>query len=173
MARLLIKAEKIKLRPEDYPLNKLKPTFPRLEKYLNNTLGPLLQDDMNKTTQGWTTRPRMTKTVTKPYGTRLQLVVEPKGKGTTNWSRVNSGTRRRTIRAKTRRGMTFRPDYTPKTTPSGKYGGPGTYGGPVLRGVPSVTHEIEAREFTKKIMKNREKKIHRDVQMIVRLSRII
>ena len=168
MPRLTIHTEPVHATPKNFPVDRLHKLMPRLEKYLKNDLGKLLQRDMEDTVKNWTHKPTMEKKVTRPYRTRLQLTIEPKGRGTTNWRRISEGTPKRTIRAKTPRGMSFQEGYRPKTTTRGKYGGSGKRYGKWRRNVKQVKHEIKPRKFTTRIIKKRQSKIHRDVTSIVR-----
>lgn len=167
MPRLTVHIEPVFANPSNYPADRLKKLFKKLENYMKNDLGRTLQKDMEATVENWKGKPDMVKTVSTPYNTRIQLTVEPKGRGATNWRRISEGTKRRTIRAKTPRGMSFQEGYTPKTTPRGKYGGPGKRYGKWRRNVSRVTHQIEARKFAPRIMKKRERQIHRDVTVII------
>jgi hypothetical protein len=171
LAKFTILIEPVNASPKDFPINTLRKVSRNLRGYLEKDLSRMLLKDMNATTEGWQEAPTMVAEVTAPFGTRLQLVVFPKGRGTLKWKRISEGTGPRTIRAKTPRGMRFRRDHDPKTTASGKYGGSGRYSGPWVTAF-EVTHRIEPRKFSVLIMKRREKKIRKDVQKIVHKSGI-
>lgn len=167
MSRFAIIIEPINANPKNFPANRINKLINRLERHLTNDVGPMLRNDFKKTVQNWKAPPTFEQTVKRPYGTRLQLEIFPKGRGTLKWKRVSLGTGPRIIRAKTPRGMRFQRNYTPKTTPSGRYGGPGKKHGPWVKAF-KVKHTIKPRLFATKIKNNRERKIVRDIQGIVR-----
>lgn len=152
----------------NYPLDKYEKFEKLLEAYLRGNATRVLRGDFEKTTKGWHSKPSFVAIYSKPYGTRQQLLVMPKGSGTTKWARVSNGTRSRTIRAKSAYGMVFPRYYIPKTTPGGKYGGPGRKWGPEVLTQVVRNHKIEPREFSKKIAKKREKDILNAVTGILR-----
>lgn len=168
MAKLTVSVIPINSTPRNHPADKMKKVWLTLERHLKTEVAPMLIQDMEATVKNWKTKPNMVADISYPYGTRLQLTVQPKGRGTLNWQRISSGTGPRSISAKTPRGMAFRTGYTPKTTAKGSYGGPGSRHGPWRRKVMKVNnHRIEPREFSKKIMKRRERFIIRDVKVLV------
>lgn len=172
MAKFVILIEPVHATPRNFPINQLLKLQPALHKYLKNDAGKFLQRDMEATVKNWRNKPKMQSLVTSPYGTRLQLTVTPTGRGTTNWARINQGTGPRPIVARTSRGMRFQTEYDPKTTPSGRYGGPGRKHGPWTKQY-SVVHTIAPRKFTTLIMNKREKQIRNDIQKIVtKISRL-
>lgn len=169
MPRLSMSVIPIEAHPRNHPADKLIKLWPALEKHMKYKVKPMLVKDMENTTKNWKTKPKMEATISYPYGTRLQLTVEPKGRGSTNWKRISAGTRVRTIRAKTPRGMSFRTGYSPKTTPGGRYGGSGKRYGPWRRKVMTVRrHRIRPRQFSIKILKRREKTIRNGFNDVVR-----
>lgn len=168
MAKWVMLIEAVNATPKNFPMNRLIKLTPALKRYLERDAKKVLVGDMEETVKNWKTKPKMVGEVSNPYGTRLQLTVQPKGRGSTNWKRISNGTGPRTIKAKTPKGMTFPRNYDPKTTPGGSYGGPGRRYGPIVRNRQSVYHTIAPRHFASKIMKKREKKIIADVNTIVR-----
>lgn len=159
----------IYIKDKKYPVSVLDKVTKELTSYLINDLGPEISGEYKKQVDGWSTPPAFPVKFSAPYnGSRLQIDVGPKGKGTTNWKRVNQGTRSRTIRSSGRGPMVFPENYDPKTTPGGRYGGPGRKYGTIRRTNIVRGHSIAAREFEKKIVTVRFiRKTSRDVRGVV------
>ena len=153
---------------QSMPGRKGKRMLGKIEKYLKKDAGPLLVRDMEKTVAGWRGKPSFVFVYSELFGTQMQIKVFPKGRHTLKWKRISQGTGPRVITAKNPGGlMVFPQDYIPKTTASGRYGGPGRKYGPTVR-KRSVVHEIEPREFSAIIVDNREPKLVSDITKIVR-----
>lgn len=153
---------------EDYPAKKINRALDKLKVWLISDAGKLLQRDFEDTTRGWSERPSFPVIYSEPYGTRMQIFISPKGRGTTNWIRVSKGTRSRAIYARRRKNMVFQPDYNPHTRPGGKWGGPGTYSGDTVRTPVVRGHSIAPRDFSKFIADKREDKLQRDAAGVVK-----
>lgn len=159
----------IYIKDKQYPVSVLDKVSKELTKYLKTDLGPQISGEYKKQVTGWSTPPSFPVKFSAPYnGARLQIDVGPKGKGTTNWTRVNRGTRTRRIRSRGRGPMIFPREYDPKTTPEGKYGGPGRRHGEIVRTHLVREHSIAPREFEKKIVTTRfVRRTHMKIQTIV------
>jgi len=129
----------------------------------------ILIGEFNQTVWNWKEAPKFPAEYSEPYGTRQELYVHPVGEGTTNWQRVSDGTGPRQI-VSSKGIMKFQPEYVPKTTPGGRYGGPGSKSGPWLQSRVVGTkkpHRIEPREFSKKIKEKVEDKLVAEAQAII------
>ena len=160
-----IRIEPILPKKKDYPLSEFKELKAALKKWLLTDAANLVQSEMEKTTEGWNTAPSFPAVYSEPYGTRMQIVVEPKGKGTLNWKRISEGTGPRPITSNT--VMVFPINYAPKTTPGGRYGGPGKKSGPIARTKQVAMHQIKARKFSLLIAGRITPRIERDAQAVV------
>jgi hypothetical protein len=163
--KFTIIAKPIFAKPKDFPVNKLKNIRRDLERYLRFDAGPMLIGDLNKTVANWRGKPTFVQKYSEPRG-NMQLDVFPTGKNTLKWKRVSEGTGPRIITAKPGKMMVFPRNYTPKTTPRGRYGGPGRKSGPIQKAL-TVMHEIEPRKFTIIIKEKREDQIERDINKIL------
>lgn len=164
-----ITVEPILPKKKNYPQARFNLFYGRLERYIKRDVKRLLIRDFDATVQGWEHKPNFVGEYKEPYGTQLQLHVHPQGQHTKQWQRVSDGTGPRDI-VSGRGVMHFQHggpgSYRPKTTPGGRYGGPGTKSGPwrhtrIVRG-----HRIEPRKFSEKIKEKREKEIQRDIEKI-------
>jgi hypothetical protein len=151
--------------PTELSVRKLKKMNKKLERYLTRNIGPKLIKDMEKTTKNWRRAPSFAQVFSTPFG-NMQLIVKPVGRYTLKWKRISEGTGPRIINAKPGKMMVFRNKYSPKTTPAGRYGGPGRKFGPIVHR-QSVYHSIEPRKFSKLIVERRENQILIDVNKVV------
>lgn len=166
MAKTTVIAVPIYANPKNFPVNKFRRLERKLKSYLLTDAGPMLKKDMEATTQNWRGAPVFVVKYSEPYGTRMQIDIYPTGRNTLKWKRVSEGTGPRIISAKPGKVMIFPQNYDPKTTPAGRYGGPGRKYGPIQYR-KAVYHSTAPRKFTVKIKEKREKKIVSDVNRIV------
>lgn len=159
-------ATPIYANPKDFPASAMKKLKTRLKTYFTKDIGPQVKRDMEATVQNWRGKPIFVLEYSEPWGAHMQVRIFPKGPNTLKWQRVSEGTGPRIIRAKSQRGMRFPRDYDPKTTPGGKYGGPGRKHGDIVV-AQAVYHQTTARKFTEYIKKKREKQFVDGVQEIV------
>lgn len=147
------------------PAKQLEAIEKGLTKYLKQDASKMLLNDYDDTVSNWEGPPDFRAEYSE-HGSNLNktLVVGPKGRNTVKWQRVSDGTGPRVIYAK--RMMIFPRNYLPKTTPSGKYGGPGKKYGP-MQYRKSVYHSTAPREFSVKIKKKRESEIIKDIEHVV------
>lgn len=152
--------------PKTFPASKLEKVKKDLKNYLTKDAGPMLRRDMEATVSGWKHKPTMVMEYSEPWGAHMQIRIYPKGSGTLNWNRISEGTGPRAIYAKPGSMMVFPESYMPKTTPDGRYGGPGRKYGPI-RKAKRVWHSIEPRKFTTIIKAKREDKIQSDIRAVI------
>lgn len=155
----------------NFPINYLEDFEKRVLAYFNGKLNRKLSRAFQSTVQGWEHYPNFPVRVWRPYGVRIQLNIGPKGRYTTQWTRVSLGTKPHFIfpKASNKRGLLIFPqDYTPRTKPGGKWGGSGVKSGPIVY-ASGVKHPgIEPRQFAKEIAKQYEKEIALEVRSIAR-----
>ena len=154
---------------DNLPPGKFEKILRALEKHMRGPLAKELIHEYEKTTAGWRRHPSFVAEYSEPYnGARRMLWVKPFGRHKTKWSWVSIGTRTRSIISK-KGPMHYQKDFTPKTTPSGNYGGPGTKTGAwVHPGYTTGPHKIEPRKFSVLIKKNKGAKIEKDLIQVVR-----
>ena len=157
----------------NYIAREAKNTVKDLKNFLKGEASRTLKSDLEATTQNWKEKPTMVAEYSEPYGVDMQVYAHPKGNMLLNWQRISQGTggnSGRTI-VSSKGMMVFQRDYTPKTTPGGSYGGPGTKSGDTIRARVVGTkkpHRIEPREFSKKIKEKREDEFVRKLDAIVK-----
>lgn len=167
MSKLAVKFQVILPVEKNFPEGSFKKWDDATTVYFNIRLRSMLVGDFNETIAGWNHKPSFKATYSTPYNTRKQLVVEPVGRYTLNWSRISEGTRNRSIYPRSgNRYMTFQPNYSPRTQPGGKYGGPGSDSGPTVHPTVVHNHSIKPRHFTKEIAKKEEEKILDELRAI-------
>lgn len=139
-----------------------------LKTYLRTVGAATLIKELNKTTDGWSTKPVFVPKVTTPYNSYIRLSVEPTGKGKSNWIRLNYGTGPRTITSG--KGlMHFQVGYKPKTTARGQWGGPGSRHGRMVWNRRQVHgHRIEPRNFVDHVLRNKEIELKLGIDNIIR-----
>lgn len=166
---LNIKLQLILPDKDKLPGAKFEKVLSKLEKYMKGELSRELKTEFTRTTTGWKRYPSFVAVYSEPYaGARMMLWVKPFGRNKTKWSWISMGTRLRSIESK-KGPMHYQKDFTPKTTPSGNYGGPGVKSGVwVHPGYTTGPHKIEPRRFSVLIKKNKEAKIQKDIIQIVR-----
>lgn len=169
LSKLTISFDRILPEEKDFPLKTFNKWDVAVTDYFNITLRKFLTNDFEDTVENWKHKPKFKATYSEPYDTRKQLVVEPFGRYTLNWSRVSEGTRSRSIFPRPgHTHMTFQPFYTPRTRPGGPmfWGGPGANSGPVVRATQVNNHSIKARKFTEEIAKKEKERIQADLKRL-------
>lgn len=141
-------------------------TAMRLRMWLKGKAKRTMQNAMKETVDGWKEKPDFPGDYSEPYDKSLEMHVYAKGKGVTNWQRVSGGTGPRMIVSK--KGlMKFQPGYDPKTTPAGRYGGPGSRSGPWRQARAVGPHRIEPREFSKHVKEKIEAQLIAEAMAIL------
>lgn len=145
-----IKFEYVSPKKKQYPYRQLVAAAAKVESTLKGKVADRLKKEFLKTTRGWKHAPDFSQKIMG--GRNITLVVYPAGKYAKRWVWIDQGTARRDISPRIRRTLVFQPDYSPKTTKSGRRGGPGTKSGDYVRTKKVQGHSIEAREFREKIV---------------------
>lgn len=169
MSKLTISFDEILPKDTNFPQKTFDKWDAAVTAYFNTTLRNMLLKDFEATTEGWRHKPKFKATYSTPYDTRKQLVVEPFGRYTLNWSRISEGTRNRSIFPRSgNTHMTFQPFYTPRTRPGGPifWGGPGANSGPVVRATQVHNHSIKPRKFTQEIARKNKDRIESDLRKL-------
>lgn len=166
MPKFTMIATPIYANPKTFPASQLSKLDKKLTRYMRDQIGPKIKRDMEATTVNWRGAPVFVCKYSEPYNTRKQVDIFPTGRNTLKWMRVSEGTGPRIISAKPGSMMVFPKEYMPKTTPGGRYGGPGRKYGPIVK-AKTVRHSIAPRHFTLKIKEKREKEFIAGVNKIV------
>lgn len=167
MANFAIKFEVILPAEKDYPKSRFDLWDVLTTAYFVGELRRTMLSDFDDTVKGWNHKPNFKATFSTPYQTRKQLLTEPYGRYTLNWTRVSAGTRDRTISPRGGNShMTFQRFYAPHTKAGGRWGMPASDYGPTVRTRLVKHHSIEPRKFAEVIVKKEEKKILNDIKEI-------
>ena len=139
-----------------------------IRNYLQTVGAAVIIKELNKTTEGWNTKPTFIPKVTIPFNSYIRLSVEPYGTGKSNWIRINNGTGPRTITSG--KGlMHFQVGYKPKTTAGGQWGGPGSRSGRMVWNRRQVHHHrIKPRNFVEHVLRSKEIQLKLGIDNIIR-----
>lgn len=147
-----IKFEAVVPDQKNYPQAQILAGVKAMENALRGKVAKMIRKEMLKTVRGWEHSPEFRSQVS---GSRnVVLTVYPAGQYGKRWSWIDQGTKSRTIVPKRKRNLAFQPDYSPKTTPGGRRGGPGAYSGDYVRTRKVSRHSIAARGFREKIVED-------------------
>lgn len=154
--------------PKDkrYPLSVFEKLQVEFVDLLLDKIGPDIQNEYEKQVEGWSEPPEFP--IKAVRGNVIGVEIIPKGRGLKKWIYVNKGTRSRRIRSRGKGPMVFPENYIPKTTPGGRYGGPGQKHGEIVRTHLVKDHSIAPREFEQKILTGAKvRQIQRQIQDVV------
>lgn len=157
------------IRPEENFMTKIFGTYEaRIAATLRRKVGPMLQREMAKRTQGWDTKITFKSTV-RVQKTQIRLDVVPFGRGKSVWTYVTAGTSRHSIAPVNYPFLSIKKGYSPHTGVGNVYGGPGSYGGPFYRVYGSVDHPgYEGRKFEDHIVRDKRDDVVRTIQAAAR-----
>lgn len=169
-----LKVEVILPSPRNYPDNVMDKIDAAIEATLKGVVKQTLKSAFEKRTGNWGHRPEWVGRFAYEYmryGHDPSMTVFPRGSARDIYTWVSRGTRGRVITAVNAPMLRYR-HYTPRTTASNTYGGPGTYYGPIKKAKSVWNPGIEARHFEEHIIDEEGRGINAALQAaVLRASR--
>lgn len=157
-----VKIERIKTPSNKTLYHYLSRALPEVEKAMSGPVKSIIMEKMENTVSGWNSPAKFSAKLLRTGG-NLVLEVVPTGPNAFKWRIIGGGLGPRNI-VSSKNLMSFPAEYSPSTRPGGKWGRKRRkYGDMVWNRREVGPHKIEAREFSKEIIKQKRDEIVREI----------